>query len=266
MPANSEARPASAPAVPQPAPLGSHEPLLRLKDVKFRFGQRLLDAQWSFDLYPGERLGLLAPSGAGKSTLARAILGLVEPAMGSVERFGAQTSNKNGPMSNCEVRSLWRRIQLVPQDTDMTFDPASLVGEALGQAWQVADPALSKAAAWQHSENLFAEVHLPARLLHAPPQLLSGGERRRAAVACRLAALGYLLPQPTTNLARVLIVDEPTVGLDEFMQAKLAAVLLQAAAALDLTYLVISHDWRFVERFCTRSTEPQTDSSGSRAA
>jgi ABC-type glutathione transport system ATPase component len=236
----------------------TNAPLLRVKDVQFHFGRHKLEATWNFDLTDRDRLGLLAPSGAGKSTLARAILGLVQPQRGTIERFSQHPSSLAGTLEGRKKRVLWRRIQLVHQDTDLVFDPTSLVGEALAQAWRANRPALSLPEAWQYSHRLMAALHLPDRLLHAPPQLLSGGERRRAAIAYRLAAFGYLLPGPPPSEPRVLIVDEPTVGLDEFMQAKLAAVLLDAWRTLDLTYLVISHDWRFVERFCTGSCLPST--------
>ncbi|MCA9067608.1 MAG: hypothetical protein KDA84_01710, partial [Planctomycetaceae bacterium] len=143
--------------------------------------------------------------------------------------------------------------QLVWQDTDLVFDPAAPVGESLREVYRAALPHLDKQTRWTLAGELLARFHLPERVLWSSPGQLSGGERRRVALARALAVFGYPHPDAISKptLPRVMILDEPTVGVDVFLQAEIATILLEAQAQLQLTYLVISHDQRFVNRFCT---------------
>lgn len=241
----------------------------------------------SLILHRGRRVGLHGRNGIGKTTLARVLLGLLDADSGTVERFPEdphpwmqdfdQKAGEQSPRgfrafrrlaallipkaedSRCERKAdLWRRMQLAYQDTDLVFDPASTVGQSLSQVLRARRPELTTRDAWSVAGELLSRFHLPLRLLLSPPRQLSGGERRRAAIARTLAALGFprtpadqvAATTPPPHEDRILILDEPTVGIDVFLQATLAETLLQAQAELNLTYLVISHDRTFVQRFC----------------
>ena len=122
------------------------------------------------------------------------------------------------------------------------------MGESLVQAYRSGGNDVSNSQAWHYAEDLFAELHLPSRLLLAPPRQLSGGERKRSAIARCLAVFGYPHQTNSTGTDRLMIIDEPTVGIDVFLQAVVAAVLIAAQERLGLTYLIISHDEEFVTR------------------
>ena len=198
----------------------------------------------------GERLGLVGPSGQGKTTLARVIAGLLRPASGSVHvRQGGRWIDL-GQMSSGQSSALRRTVQLVYQDAELILDPADKVGEELTRAYQVFDPRLDRDHCYGLASNLLAEIGLEPELLQAYPYRLSGGERKRVAMARCFAALGFPFCPGPEQPARLVILDEPTSGLDGVLQIVLCRFLLGAQRHLRLSYLVISHDERFVEGFC----------------
>jgi ABC-type glutathione transport system ATPase component len=239
-------------AVPAKARQSPAEVVLVVGELqKALSGQRLRfpDLQLQSD----ERLGLLGPSGCGKTTLARILMGHVAFDSGSIHRF--QNEEWSGPVAPGEQRRLWKRLHLTHQDADLAFDPGATIGDSLVAAYQAFDKRLPRRHAWDLAARLLGRFHLPGRLMLAPPAQLSGGERKRATIARSLAALGWFCGTNTPSLPRVLILDEPTVGIDVFLQGIIAAALAEAQQELGLAYLVISHDRRFVERFCDRRQE-----------
>jgi peptide/nickel transport system ATP-binding protein len=207
----------------------------------------------SFSVFAGERLGIVGASGQGKTTLARIVLGLIRPTAGQVQFVAG---GRRVPVDQRRVRErLWFRhhVQMVYQDTDLVLDPGERIGDALLEAYRVFRPTLTTTEAYAHANRLLVELALPDGLLEAYPYRLSGGERKRIALARSLAALGCPFPAAKDDPWRLLILDEPTAGIDGFLQAILSRFLLWAQRRLRLSYLVISHDEAFVRRFCHRA-------------
>jgi ABC-type dipeptide/oligopeptide/nickel transport system ATPase subunit len=166
---------------------------------------------------------------------------------GEVHRF--QEPSFCGALSRRRRQDLWKRMQLTYQDTDMVFDPNEIVGKSVVRGIRRCNTKLGSHAAWQQAAELFRVFGLSSVLLHAPPARLSGGERKRTAIARSLALLGFPNGDGTSKM---LLLDEPTVGVDVFHQGVIAAALIEAQRLLDLTIVVFSHDHSFLTRFCDR--------------
>jgi peptide/nickel transport system ATP-binding protein len=243
-----ERRAATSDEAARPPATVSADHVLVAHDVSARLGGRWLPFP-HLRLQAGERLGLHGPSGCGKTTFARVLLGVLPAERGAIHRFADHRWRNQPPPHHLPL--LWQRLQFVPQDADLLFDPQGSLGESLAAAAQAFQPRLPYAAAWRTAGEILHRLHVPPHLLLAPPGRLSGGQRKRAAIARALAAVGWLQPLASST-PRVLVLDEPTVGIDQFLQAVLAETLLAAQRDAHLTLLVISHDRRFLDRFCTR--------------
>ncbi len=238
----------------------SQEQCLRVIGLNKRFStgwfqrstKRVLD-DVNFTVLDGERLGIMGPSGQGKTTLARLILGVLSPSAGKVQvRIGDRWMDVAGLRSADRVK-FRRQVQMVYQDTDLVLDPAARVGEALVEAYQVFEPRLSRTEAYRLAARLLEELALSDSMLEAYPFRLSGGERKRIALARALAAFGCPFEAQLEAPSRLLVLDEPTAGVDVVLQAIVTRFLIWAQRRLRLSYLVISHDEVFVRSFCDRA-------------
>lgn len=195
--------------------------LFELTRVRFAYpGQPPVLADLGFALAEGERIALTGPNGAGKSTLLHLMLGLLRPQAGTVVAFGAPRRNERDFL---EVR---QRAGLVFQDPDdQLFCPTVAEDIAFGPL----NLGKSKAEVMDRVDRTLERLrlrHLRDRVTHK----LSGGEKRLVSLATALA----MEPQ-------VLLLDEPSNGLDEATRERLAAILNDLPQAL----VVISHDARF---------------------
>jgi peptide/nickel transport system ATP-binding protein len=206
----------------------------------------------SFSVHQGERLGIMGPSGGGKTTLARVTMGLLRPSRGSIELVDTDRSVDIARPSAAGRARLRERVQMVYQDTDLVLDPASRVGESLIEACRVFDPQRGRAECYRVSAWLLDRLGLPTPLLESYPHRLSGGERKRVSIARTLAALGAPSAAGASAPWRLVILDEPTAGVDVVLQSILAGFLLWVQQRLRLSYMVVSHDEQFVLRFCGR--------------
>jgi peptide/nickel transport system ATP-binding protein len=172
----------------------------------------------------GRIVGLVGESGCGKSTLARAAVGLVAPASGTIRFEGRDVS----PLGRRARPAELVRLQLVFQNPYSSLNPRRTVGS------QVAD-GIPGGAAKARVRELLERVGLAAAAASRYPHEFSGGQRQRIAIARALAA------DPT-----VIVLDEPLASLDASAQAQLANLLVRLSRELDVGLLLISHDLAIV--------------------
>ena len=192
----------------------------------------------TFDLYPGEILGLVGESGCGKSTLSRTILQLLAPTSGAVEFMGQDLTT----LSTSAMRSQRRHLQMVFQDPHACLNPLMRVGDS------IADPLLihklaTPQQAKQEVATMLAKVGLtPVEDYYRRyPKELSGGQQQRVAIA------RALITKP-----KLVICDEPVSMLDATVQTQVLQLMLNLKEEFDLTYLFITHDLWVARFFCDR--------------
>jgi peptide/nickel transport system ATP-binding protein len=231
----------------------SISPILKVKNLKQHFSletnvlQQLFSQEKtvikavddiSFELYPGETLGLVGESGCGKSTLSRTILQLIKPTAGKVEFLGEELTQ----LSRAKMRSLRRQLQMVFQDPHACLNPLMTVGDS------IADPLLihklaTPTQAKQQVEAMLEKVGLTpaADYYHRYPSELSGGQQQRVAIA------RALITRP-----QLIICDEPVSMLDATVQTQVLQLMLDLKTEFNLTYLFITHDLWVARFFCDR--------------
>ena len=187
-------------------------------------------------LREGEIFGVVGESGCGKTTLARTILGLQRESAGEILLRGR---NVDG-LPPERARLARRDIQYVHQDAAAALDPWWSIGATLEEGLQIHAIGARAARSAQVDAMLLA-VGLDASVRGRYPHELSGGQLRRVALA------RILLLQP-----KIVILDEPTAGLDMSVQATVLNLLLELRQRLALTYVFISHDISVVERLSDR--------------
>ena len=190
----------------------------------------------SFDVMPGETLGLVGESGCGKSTTGRMILRLIEPTAGSVEFDGIDLVK----LSAKEMRKLRRRIQVIFQDPFSSLNPRMTVGAIVREGLTIHKIA-EGAAADARVKQLLDEVGLRAEYASRFPHEFSGGQRQRIGIARALAV------EP-----KLVICDEPVSALDVSIQAQVINLLEDLQEKFGLTYLFIAHDLSVVEHISDR--------------
>jgi peptide/nickel transport system ATP-binding protein len=187
----------------------------------------------SFDIAPGEVLGMVGESGAGKSLTGTAIIGLLDPpgriAAGEVWLEGRRIDNLP-PEQIRKIRG--RRIGMVFQDPLTSLDPLYTIGEQLTETILTHMP-MSQAKARRRALDLLAEVGIPApeARIDAYPHQFSGGMRQRVVIALALAAEPVLV-----------IADEPTTALDVSVQAQIITLLKKTCREHGAAVMLITHD------------------------
>ena len=191
----------------------------------------------SFDLYPGETLGLVGESGCGKSTITRALVNLDTPTVGDIRYKGRSILGLNPK----ELRDLRKQIQLVFQDPYAALHPLKQIGDAIAEPLYVHGLVKGKDAQKQRVLQLFEQVGLGAELYHRYPHQMSGGQRQRVVIARALAT------EP-----QLLLLDESVAALDISVQAQVLNLLNDLKEKLKLSYLFISHDLNLVKYMADR--------------
>ena len=218
------------------------EPILKVNDltkVFTRAGQPDFTAvnHISFELYPGECLGLIGESGSGKSTTVNMITRLLDATGGSIVLDGEDITNVSGG----ELCKVYRKMQMVFQTPTDSFDPRCTLGDGIGESLR--NSGMSRAETKKEVAKLLTDCGLAPEFAWRYPHQVSGGQCQRAAIARALAI------RP-----KLLICDEATSALDVTIQQEILALLndLRSRHGEGLSILFICHDIALVQQFCDR--------------
>ncbi|QKH34568.1 ABC transporter ATP-binding protein [Achromobacter pestifer] len=223
------------------------QPVLRVRDLTTCFdGDEttvLAVDRLSFDLMPGETLGLVGESGCGKSVTSLSIMRLLRApgrvAGGSIE-FDGQDLLALPEKAMRAIRG--NQISMIFQEPMTSLNPVFTVGKQISESLML-HQGLSRREAMAQAESLLELVQIsdPARRVREYPYQLSGGMRQRAMIAMALAC------QP-----KVLIADEPTTALDVTIQAQILHLLREIQQRLGTSIVLITHDLGVVAQMCQR--------------
>ncbi len=226
------------------AQLFDNSPLISIQKLRVGFPQKGMFGRTqnyfmavqdvSFEVYPGETLGLVGESGCGKSTLARTILRLI-PAMGGKILFRGKNI-ADIPLRDRRLRSLRREMQIIFQNPYNSLNPRMTVGKAIAEPMVVHKTGGNKRKRRERVAYLLERVGLSPDLSDRYPHEFSGGQRQRICIARALA----LQPQ-------FIICDESVSALDVSVQAQVLNLLKELQAEFGLTYIFISHDLSVVK-------------------
>jgi oligopeptide/dipeptide ABC transporter ATP-binding protein len=213
------------------------EPLLRVENLHkhFREGRHTIHAVngVSFDIYPGEAVGLVGESGCGKTTVARCILRLEEPTRGRICFDGHDLM----ALPAKQVRGLRRHFQMVFQDPNESLNPRFTVRRTLHEPLYLHGLFRDEAQLHEAVER----VNLEREHLQRYPHQLSGGQKQRVGVA------RAIMTHP-----QFVVLDEPTSSLDMSLRIHVVALLRRLQRELNMAYLFISHDLSTVRHLCDR--------------
>jgi oligopeptide transport system ATP-binding protein len=189
----------------------------------------------SFDLDRGETLGVVGESGCGKSTLARAILGLVPLARGSVALEGRAVAYG-------ERNQWWRReIQVIFQDPLASLNPRMTVGQIVAEPLETLMPELSLPEMRRRVSGIMERVGLSAGHVNRYPHEFSGGQCQRIGIARALV-----------SRPRIVLCDEPVSALDVSIQAQIVNLLTDLQQEMGLALVFIAHDLAVVRHISHR--------------
>lgn len=215
------------------------QPLLAVNDLHVTFHgdeakvHAVRGVTW--DIRPGEVLGIVGESGSGKSVSVASILGLLPSPPAVVEGGPVMFEGRDLlGMSERELRAVrGKEIAMIFQDPMTAFNPVQTIGRQIDEAIRVHDRSVSRAAAKARSIELLTLVGVPspeARYSQFPHEY-SGGMRQRAMIAMAIA-----------NRPKLLIADEPTTALDVTIQAQILELLADLKQRLGTAILMITHD------------------------
>ena len=234
---------------PGAAPGPDVEPILKVRDLKVQFpvtvggglfpktkALRAVDGV-TFDLRPGETLGVVGESGCGKSTLARAVLRLVDPSAGTVAWIGKDISK----ISEHDMRPLRQELQVVFQDPLASLDPRMTIGDSIAEPLTVFRPEMKSAERQTMVRDLMKRCGLDPNLINRYPHELSGGQNQRVGIARAM----ILSP-------KLVICDEAVSALDVSVQAQILDLLITLQKDMGLAMMFISHDLAVVREISHR--------------
>lgn len=217
-------------------------PVMNVRDLNVSYGARASRffkgnppvhavSDVSFEIKPGQTLGLVGESGSGKSTTGKAVLGLI-PFAGSVLIDGQDI----GGLSQREMRPVRRSAQMIFQDPYASLDSRMAVGAAIGEP-MVIHGIGSKSERQDRVAELLRRVGLTPDAASRYPHEFSGGQRQRICIARALAV------EP-----KLIVADESVAALDVSVRARVLDLMLELQETMGIAYLFISHDMAVVER------------------
>lgn len=191
----------------------------------------------SFDVYPGETLGLVGESGCGKTTLGRSLLQLIRSSSGEVVYRGRPLNT----LSSSDLRSLRPRLQIIFQDPYSSLNPRITIGEAIAEPLKVHRLCRDRAEVTRRVEQLMEQVGLDLAWYGRYPHEFSGGQRQRVCIA------RALITRP-----EFVVCDESVSALDVSVQAQVLNLLNDLKQSYGLTYLFITHNLSVAKYFSDR--------------
>ncbi|MEI6446918.1 MAG: oligopeptide/dipeptide ABC transporter ATP-binding protein [Actinomycetes bacterium] len=217
--------------------LKKHFPITRGAIVRRRIGAVQAVDGVSFEVAPGETLGLVGETGCGKSTTARLVARLLEPDEGAIEFNGLDLVSLKGR----GLKHARRDIQMVFQDPYSALNPRRTVGSIVAEPFAIHGLLKDRSARRRRVQELMEQVGLNPEHYNRYPHEFSGGQRQRIGVA-RALALG----------PKLIIADEPVSALDVSIQAQILNLLGELQRDLGLALLFIAHDLSVVRHMCDR--------------
>ena len=191
----------------------------------------------SFDIYPGETLGLVGESGCGKTTVGRLILRLEEPTSGEIHFEGVNLSTG----SPAQLKAMRRKVQVIFQDPYSSLNPRMTVGQIIGEPLHVYKIVDGRRQIEARVAELLENVGLRPEMAERYPHQLSGGQRQRVGIARALAM------EPS-----FIVCDEAVSALDVSIQGQIINLLEDLQRKFQLAYLFIAHDLAVVRHISAR--------------
>jgi oligopeptide transport system ATP-binding protein len=191
----------------------------------------------SFDLYPGQTLGVVGESGCGKSTLARAIIRMLPAETGQVLWLGQDLLST----SDAAMKEKRRDLQMIFQDPLASLDPRMTIGEIVAEPLKTHFPRMSKAERGVKVRQVLEKVGILPNLINRYPHEFSGGQCQRIGIA------RALIINP-----KLIICDEPVSALDVSIQAQVINLLMELQSELGLSLVFIAHDLSVVRHISDR--------------
>ncbi len=226
------------------------DPVLRVDDLRvgYRLGSEEVEivAGVSFEVQPGEALGIAGESGCGKTTTALSILQLLAPGLerfsGTIDLATAAGVVHIHRRTERGMRDLrWSEVSLVFQGAQNALNPVQRISRQIGDAIRLHDPGCDRAAVRARVREVLERVGISPDRADQFPHEFSGGMRQRVMIALALACRPQLV-----------IADEPTTALDVMTQAQVLALLEELRRDLGLALLLITHDLGVIAETCDR--------------
>jgi peptide/nickel transport system ATP-binding protein len=226
--------------------VSSREPVLRTEDLHVWFdlseGRELHAVQGvSFELRPGERMGLVGESGCGKTTTILALMGLLPSSASAAGQVFLEGEDILARGEETVSPHRWNDVSMVFQGAMNAFNPVKTIGSQIVEPMEMHGTASGRAARAQVRE-LLELVGISGDRADRYPHEFSGGMRQRAAIALALAC------EP-----KVLLADEPTTALDVMVQAQILELLVRLTRDLGLSMILVTHDLPVVAQVCDRA-------------
>jgi oligopeptide/dipeptide ABC transporter ATP-binding protein len=225
------------------------EPVLEIRDLTVEFDtedgvvQAVKDV--TYDLYPGEVLGVVGESGSGKSVSMMSVLGLIPTPPGRIVSGEAVFKGEDLlTMSKRKLRAIrGGQMAMIFQDPMTSLNPVLTIGDQISEALRVHHDGMDEKAALKRTVELLEIVGVPfaERRVNQYPHEFSGGMRQRAMIAMSIA-----------NDPSVLVADEPTTALDVTIQAQIVEVLKAAQQETHAAIVLITHDLGLVAELADR--------------